>query len=194
MSRTAFWAYPFFQTPVSDEGYISLYDARAALMCRFLNNEYFGVETDSEIEEQLNNPRTHTCTCEACICVHVSLDSEFGDTIYSPDLFASSTSSIYISSNDTTIGHQSDEETNISNTSESNFYQSDSDVFNLSFSSSVHIESTDEDHCILYNALQEPDDDTEGSTESVSLLKHAGGERTNSDESDSDCSQSLLKH
>ncbi|VDI15793.1 Hypothetical predicted protein [Mytilus galloprovincialis] len=88
MARCAFWEYPYFQTPVPEEGYISLYNGSAALLYRCVYNEYFGIETDSEIEESVSN-LSPGCLCEICNVVHGSINCVKGDTIYSPDIFGS---------------------------------------------------------------------------------------------------------
>jgi len=207
MARCAFWAYPYFQCSVDNEGYISLYDARAAILYRCVYNEYFGVETDSELEFQ---NVTGSCRCEACIVVHGSCDSVFGDTVYSPDLFVSSENST-INSDDTTICNDtdlnlSDEETQLpesitfeSNTFESYFSDS-SDTLNSSFSSSIHVDTTDDedrrDNLIRSGKISANffyfEYDSASSSHSVSLISGKIKKKENYDE-ESDSDSDILK-
>ncbi|CAG2222385.1 unnamed protein product [Mytilus edulis] len=144
MARCAFWAYPYFQTPVPEEGYISLYNGSAALLYRCVYNEYFGIETDSEIEESVSN-LSSGCLCEICNVVHGSINCVNGDTIYSPDIFGSMDS--FVSSNADTVEHTDEGQYQEleSNTFESYFLRSDSETDSLNQSSSVDIEYTDDE-------------------------------------------------
>ena len=85
MARRAFWAWAYFR--YSAENAISFDNPWDALIYRLLYDEYCIIESDSELEESLSIPITE-CNCEACINVHGSRDSVFGDTVYSADIFA----------------------------------------------------------------------------------------------------------
>ena len=85
MARSAFWAWPYFSH--SAENAISSDNPRDAVMYRLLYDDYSIIESDSKLEESISNPITE-CNCEACINVHGSRDSVFGDTVYSADKFA----------------------------------------------------------------------------------------------------------
>lgn len=205
MVRCAFWVYPYFQCPVDDEGYISLYDAHAAILYRCVYNEYFGVETDSELEFQ---NVTGSRRCEACIVVHGSCDSVLGDTVNSPDLFVSSENST-INSDDTTICNDtdvnlSDEETRLpeSITFESNIFESyfsdSSDTLNSSFSSSIHVDTTDDedrrDNLIRSGKMSANffDFEYDSASSSVSLISGKIKKKENYDE-ESDSDSDILK-
>ncbi|VDH92210.1 Hypothetical predicted protein [Mytilus galloprovincialis] len=130
MARCAFWAYPYFQTPVPEEGYRSLYNGSAALLYRCVYNEYFGIETDSKIEESVSN-LSPGCLCEICNVVQGSINCVNGDTIYSPDIFGSMDS--FVSSNADTDEHRDEGQYQEleSNTFESYFLGSDSETDSL---------------------------------------------------------------
>ena len=73
MSRCALWAWPYFEKPISQNGIVKLYDAKSALLFRCIFREYYEVVADSYLGETLLN---------------FGDLPEFGDTIYSPELFS----------------------------------------------------------------------------------------------------------
>ncbi|CAC5374596.1 unnamed protein product [Mytilus coruscus] len=174
-----------------------LFNRSAALLYRCVYNEYFGIETDSEIKESVSN-LSPGCLCEICNVVHGSINCVNGDTIYSPDIFASMDS--FVSSNADTVEHtdEGQHQELESNKFESYFLRSDSETDSLNQSSSVDIEYTDDEdirqnlidtgHIQIVDIME-----SDSSTHSVSLINpQRRGPYYPPDDIDSDDSLSIM--